>query len=157
MIPIRPFFLQIRALFSNFRKMAGETLTTLAFTFTLQGALNKIIFLFQFLCFGWLGEYFIFSLKPLFLSVVLCACVFFHREGFFRLQDVWDILEGHRSTISCCEYSVGCSYQVLSSPYLKMSVIFHLQRQKLQRTRTGEKTIWYIGNLRKDDIYWYRI
>ena len=49
------------------------------------------------------------------LLVCMCVFILFHREGFFRLQDVQDILEGHRSTILCCEYSSGCFYQVLSS------------------------------------------
>ena len=43
--------------------------------------------------------------KAMFLAVRVCVCVyvcvcvcvcvslFFHREGFIRLQDVWDILE----------------------------------------------------------------
>ena len=32
----------------------------------------------------------------LYLCCVMCVCVFifFHREGFFRLQDIQDILEG---------------------------------------------------------------
>ena len=33
----------------------------------------------------------------------VCVCVFilFYREGFFRLQDVWDILERYGSTMLC--------------------------------------------------------
>ena len=54
-------------------------------------------------------------------DVVLArACVLFHRAGFFRLQDVCDILEGHESMILCCEDSAGCFCQVPSSPYLKI-------------------------------------
>ena len=51
-----------------------------------------------------------------------CTCVFilFHREGLFRLQDVWDILEGYGSTMLCCEYHSRCFCQVPSSRYLKM-------------------------------------
>ena len=34
----------------------------------------------------------------------VCVFIFFDREGFFRLQDSWDILEKYGSTILCCEY-----------------------------------------------------
>ena len=59
--------------------------------------------------------------------VYVWVCIFFHCESFFRLQDVWDILEGYRSTILCCEYSAWCFCQVSSSLYQKMTC-FHLQR-----------------------------
>ena len=37
------------------------------------------------------------------------------------------------------------------------SIIFHLQRRKLQPTATAEKTIWHNMGTQKDDIYWHRI
>ena len=40
---------------------------------------------------------------------------------------------------------------------ISKSVIFHQQRRNSSSLTTGEKTKWYIGNLRKDDIYRYRI
>ena len=81
---------------------------------------------------------------------VLCVCVFilFHYKGFFRLQDVWGILEGYRSTILCC---VPSSFISISK-----NVIFYLQRRNSSTPTTGEKTICYIA-WRKDDIYWFRI
>ena len=54
------------------------------------------------------------------VSVRVCVYIF-HHEGFFRLQDVQDILERYESTILCCEYLSGCFCQVPSSPYLKIS------------------------------------
>ena len=36
-----------------------------------------------------------------------CVCgvlILFNREGFFRLQDIWEILEGYRTMMLCCEY-----------------------------------------------------
>ena len=39
--------------------------------------------------------------------VCVCVCgvlILFHREGFFRLQDIWEILEGYRTMMLCCEY-----------------------------------------------------
>ena len=90
-----------------------------------------------------------------FITFVVCVFIFFHHEGFFRLQDVRDILERYGSTILCCEYLSGCFYQVHSSPYLKMSYFTskdeNSSHHKLERKR------WYIDGQRKDDIYWYRI
>ena len=40
---------------------------------------------------------------------------------------------------------------------ISKSVIFHQQRRNSSSLTTGEKTKWYIGNLRKDDMFWYRI
>ena len=58
----------------------------------------------------------------------VCVFIFFHREGFFRLQDVQDILERYGSTILCCEYLSGC---FLPSSFISISesIIFHLQRR----------------------------
>ena len=41
------------------------------------------------------------------VCVCVCLCgvlILFPREGFFRLQDFCDILEGYRPTMLCCEY-----------------------------------------------------
>ena len=77
------------------------------------------------------------------VCVCVCLCILFHREVFFRLQDVWDILEGYGSTMLCCEYHSRCFDQVPRSPFLKMS-IFHLQRQN-STTRTNWREMrWYI-------------
>ena len=85
-----------------------------------------------------------------------CVFTFIHREGFFRLQDVQDILERYGSTILCCEYLSVCFCQVPSSPHLKMSY-FTSKDENSSPQHTREKTIWYIDDQRKDDIYWYRI
>ena len=47
----------------------------------------------------------------------------------------------------------------LPSSFISVSenIIFHLQRRKLQRWPTGEKTIWHKCATRKDDINWYRM
>ena len=36
--------------------------------------------------------------------VCVCVCILFHREGFFRLQDVWYMLEG--TDQRCCVVSI---------------------------------------------------
>ena len=58
------------------------------------------------------------------VSVCVCVCVclfiFFHREGFFWLQDVQDILERDGPTIFCWKYLYRCFCQVPSSPCLKV-------------------------------------
>ena len=53
--------------------------------------------------------------------VGLCVFILFHREGFFRLQDVWDILQGYGSTMLCCHYHSRCFCQIPSSPFPNMS------------------------------------
>ena len=60
-----------------------------------------------------------------------CVCVYaLSPAGFFRLQDVCDILEMFGSMIFCCEHCWG----LLPSSCISVSenVIFHLQRRKLQ-------------------------
>ena len=76
------------------------------------------------------------------VCVCACVCVFilFHLEGFFRLQDVWDIIKGYRSEILCCEYHSRCFCQVPSSPFLKMSY-FTSKDETLARRETGEKEV----------------
>ena len=70
------------------------------------------------------------SITPIHEKLPTCVCVFIflHREGFFRLQDVQDILERDGSTILCCEYLSGC---FLPSSFISISesIIFHLQRR----------------------------
>ena len=63
------------------------------------------------------------------VCVCVCACaracvcmlILFHRGDFFRLQNIWDILEGYGWTMLCCEYHSRCFCQVPSSPFLNMS------------------------------------
>ena len=77
--------------------------------------------------------------------VCVCVCVYtLSPSGFFRLQDVCDILEMFRSTIFCCEYCQG----LLPSSFVSVSenVIFHPQRWKRQPAQ----------NWRENDmIYWW--
>ena len=69
------------------------------------------------------------------VCVCVCACVcvcvfiFFHREGFFCLQDVQDIPEGTDQR-SCV---VNISW-VLSAISVSENVIIHLLIRKLQAT-----------------------
>ena len=84
-----------------------------------------------------------FSMKIFFARlphIGLCVCIFFHRGGFFRLQDVCDILEGYGSTVLCCEYRFRCFCQVPSFSISKY-VIFHLRRRNSSSPKIGEKTI----------------
>ena len=57
-------------------------------------------------------------------NVCVCVFIFFYREGFFRLQDVQDILEGTDQRGDC----------VMPSSIIAVSenAIFHLQRRKLR-------------------------
>ena len=70
-------------------------------------------------------------------SVCVCAFIFFHREGFFRLQDLQDMLERYGSTILCCEYLSGCFCQVPSSLFPNLSYFTSKDvtpaRRKLER------------------------
>ena len=80
------------------------------------------------------------------VCVCVCVCVcflLFHREGFFRLQDVWNISEGYRSTMLCCEYHPRCFCQVPSSPFLKMSIL-HLRRRNSSMSTDWRERIWDI-------------
>ena len=45
--------------------------------------------------------------------------IFFHREGFFGLQDVQGILEG--TDQQSCVVNISCVLYAKLSPYLKMS------------------------------------
>ena len=55
-----------------------------------------------------------------FSMLSVCVFIFFHREGFFRLQNVQDILEGTDQR-SCVVNISKVLYAIPSSPYLKMS------------------------------------
>ena len=70
----------------------------------------------------------------------VCVFIFFHHKGFFRLQDVQDILERYGSAILCCEYLSGCFCQVLSSLFPNLSYftsknVTPARRKKLERKR----------------------
>ena len=76
-------------------------------------------------------------------NVCVCVCVCVSMcilEGFFRMQDVSDIVEGHGPMNLCCEYSAGCSCQRPSSPYLKMPYFTskneNSSEHKLERKRS---------------------
>ena len=78
------------------------------------------------------------------MSVCVCVCVcvccvfiFFHREGFFWVQDVREIFERYGSTILCCEYLSRCFCQVRSSLFLKMS--YFTPKAKLEPTHQLER------------------
>ena len=93
------------------------------------------------------------------VCVCVCVCMYlysFTARAFSVCNDVWDILEEHGWTVLCCEYDSRCFCQVLSSVFLKMSYLTYKDETSTWR-QTGEKTTWYIGSLRIDDIYWYRI
>ena len=69
------------------------------------------------------------------VCVCVCVCLFVYTlppAGFFRLHDVCDMCEIFRSVIFCCEYYQG----LLPSSFISIfeSIIFHLQRRKLQPT-----------------------
>ena len=85
------------------------------------------------------------------VCVSVCVFIFFHCEGFFRVQAVQDILYGYGSTILCCEYELGAFCQVPLSPYLEMSYLTSKDKNSCPQL-TGEKTIWY-DVLREKMIY----
>ena len=87
-----------------------------------------------------------------------CVCVFilFHLGGFFQLQwCLWHTWDVRINDLVLWVYA-RCFCQVPSSLFPNLSY-FTSKDETLARWQTGEKTICYIGNLRKDDIYWYRI
>ena len=59
----------------------------------------------------------------------MCVCIFFHREGFFRLQDIQGILEGtdQQSCVVIISWVLSAKFIISVSE----NVIFHLQRRKL--------------------------
>ena len=77
------------------------------------------------------------------LRLSVCVSRGFQGGGFFPLQDVWDILERHVSTMLCCEDHSRRFSQVPSSPFLNMSYFTSEDktpaRRKLERKRYG---IW---------------
>ena len=73
-------------------------------------------------------------------SITDCVFIFFHREGFFQLQDVQGMLERNGSTILCCEYSYGRFCQVPSSLFPNLSCFTSKDVTPACR-KTGEKTI----------------
>ena len=81
-----------------------------------------------------------------------CVCVFihFHREGFFRLQDVWDILEG--TDQRCYVVSIICC---ADAKFLHLGIWkYHISPPK---TKTPVLTNWRENDMiyvdpRKDDI-----
>ena len=85
-------------------------------------------------------------------EVCVCLCVFilFHRESFFRLQDVWDIPEG--TDQRCYVVSIICC-AVAKFPHLGIWK-YHISPPK---TKTPVLTNWRENDMiymdpRKDDI-----
>ena len=63
----------------------------------------------------------------------VCVCVYaLPPIGFFRLHDICDIREKFGSTIFCCEHF----WVLLPGSFISISesILFHLQRRKLQPT-----------------------
>ena len=80
----------------------------------------------------------------LLFSSMVCTRIFFRREGFFRLQDIWDILEGY---VRINDLVLWILIWVLLPNFfisVSKSIIFHLQRRNYNSPKTGEKTKWYI-------------
>ena len=66
-------------------------------------------------------------------KTLVCVCVYtLPPVGFFRLHDICDIREKFGSTIFCCGYF----WALLPSSFISISesILFHLQRRKLQPT-----------------------
>ena len=89
------------------------------------------------------------------LCVCVCVCVFFHREDFFGLQGVRNILEGHGSTILCCQCSAGCLCQGPSFPNIRMW-FFNSKDENPSEHELERKRLIYLAREKKN-INWYRI
>ena len=79
-----------------------------------------------------------------------CACVCGYTLSPQRLLpscDAWDIPEGTDQRSSVVSIMLGTSAKFLY--LLHQNVVFHLQRRKLQREETEEKTIYMVPP--KDD------
>ena len=83
-------------------------------------------------------------------AVCVCVCILFHREGFFRLQDAWDILEG--TDQRCCVVSIircaaaeflhlGISKYHISPPKTKTPATYKLERKRCDIYALHEKMI----------------
>ena len=88
--------------------------------------------------------------------VCVCVFIFFHREGFFRLQDVQDILEGtdqrscvvNISWLRYAKFHHRCIWKCHISPRkTKTPAALLLERKRYDITRSAKR--WYV--------YWYRI
>ena len=77
--------------------------------------------------------------------VCVCVCVFilFHREGFFRLQDVWYMLKG--TDQRCCVVSI-IRYAAAKFPHLGIWK-YHISPPKTKTPAT------YKLEIKRCDIY----
>ena len=83
-----------------------------------------------------------------FSMLSVCVFIFFHREGFFRLQNVQDILEGtdQRScvvNISWLRYAKFHHRRIwkchISSPKTKTPAVFLLERKRYDIMRSAKR------------------
>ena len=116
--------------------------------------LFKIIFIY--ICLGKFGPKMWSSPNKLKFDTGVCVFIFFHREGFFRLQDVCNILDGPDQRSCVVNIILGASAKFIYLGIWKCH-ISPPKTRTLAKHKTGEKTIWYIGGQPKDDIYWHRI
>ena len=88
-----------------------------------------------------------FSVKRVFLKIFppVSVCVYaLPPVGFFRLQDIFDIHEKFRSTIFCCEHSLGASAKFL---HLSLNLSYFTSKdENFSRPLTGEKTRENVWN-----------
>ena len=86
----------------------------------------------------------------------VCVCVYsFTVKVSSVCNNFMDIIEGTDQRSCVVSIMLGASAKILHLRTWKCHI--SPSKTKIQRAQTGKKTIWYIGKLWKDDIYWYRI
>ena len=81
------------------------------------------------------------------LCVWMYVCVFFHREGFFRLQDVLDILEGTDKRSCVVNINLGASAKFFHLGIWKCHI--SSPKTKLQPIDNWRETIWHIRVIKR--------
>ena len=102
--------------------------------------------------FAWKRDIFkMYLISNILYNVCVCVFIFFHREGFFRLQDVQDILEGMDQRSCVVNISWLCYAKFhhrriwkchVSPPKTKTPAVLLLERKRYDIIRSAKR--WYI-------------
>ena len=94
-------------------------------------------------------------------SVCVCVCVCVYSftvkaSSVCKMSETYMKRTDQRSSVVSINLGI---WMLLPVSFISVSknVYFTFKGETPARWQSGEKTIWYIGILRRDDIYWYRI
>ena len=84
------------------------------------------------------------------VCVCVCVCLYSSTVKAFSICKMSETYLRGRNQQSCVvNINLGASAKFLIS--ISKNVLLHIQRRKFQWARTGEKTIWYTGPVKR----WY--